>query len=745
MKISQYTAITSAAPNDLIPIVDMDDHTMAASGTTKVIAVSNLVTGGGGAGTVTNVQVSPGNGFSASVANPGTTPNITIQTTVSGLLIGNGTSVSAATPGTDYVSPTGSGAGLTGITASQVGAVPASSLPLSIANGGTGNPTGAPQNNVFAGPATGGSGAPAFRALVATDVPQLPDYAPTGLTGATAASRYGGGTTTSFPATGSWNSGDWTIDQAGAIWLFSSAGRWMRWGDEPHQFRPESYGAKRDGKVVTDAVMVSGSPNIACTTSTPFTSTGVDGGKHILVSTATGSLAHLAGTISTVTDTGHAVLSASATANTGGTPGAITYFGTDDTAAIQAAITAAVAYAQAHGGFAEVVFASGIYIIAGAFTAQALGNAQLALPVISPTATFGQITLKLRGAMDTTPLMHWLQVFPQASGTILACASTSGTADTGSGPSCVIGSPVSGYGGEPGLYSNCVVQVKGIGMLLPYNGGVCGMDLFGMIEADVDSFSCMAAAVVPTSSAPAPSLATPNSITHQWTFGLRMPTTGNQTVCRVTRFSTEGLTYGLCPSEWTWGDDIHIMYAIVALGMWAGGVTMVHSALIVNVQAENCTNMLGMASTNSAGTNGTGTARLDVLNFQTEVTGPVFDPTSQIQGTLHVRSQGQSGAYTSGGYLSGGTGGAQLRIINEMTTPGVIGPPSVPASGTAFPNYYCRDATVLVTGGSVTGITIDSTPLGLTSGMVPVPAGHSITLTYTPAPALAPSWTWILL
>jgi hypothetical protein len=47
------------------------------------------------------------------------------------------------------------------------------SLPVSIANGGTGTGTAAGQNDVLAGPASGGTGAPSFRALVAADVPAL--------------------------------------------------------------------------------------------------------------------------------------------------------------------------------------------------------------------------------------------------------------------------------------------------------------------------------------------------------------------------------------------------------------------------------------------------------------------------------------------------------------------------------------------------------------------------------------------
>lgn len=58
--------------------------------------------GGGGSGTVTSVSVATANGFAGTVANPTTTPAISVQTSITGLLKGNGTAVSAATAGTDY-------------------------------------------------------------------------------------------------------------------------------------------------------------------------------------------------------------------------------------------------------------------------------------------------------------------------------------------------------------------------------------------------------------------------------------------------------------------------------------------------------------------------------------------------------------------------------------------------------------------------------------------------------------------
>ena len=67
--------------------------------------LSWLTTGATSSGTVTSVSVVNANGFSGTVATANTTPAITIQTTVTGLLKGNGTSVSAATSGTDYLAP----------------------------------------------------------------------------------------------------------------------------------------------------------------------------------------------------------------------------------------------------------------------------------------------------------------------------------------------------------------------------------------------------------------------------------------------------------------------------------------------------------------------------------------------------------------------------------------------------------------------------------------------------------------
>lgn len=69
--------------------------------------VNSVVYGGAlGSGTVTLVSFTNANGITGTITNPSSTPNITLGTSVTGLLKGNGTAISAAVAGTDYAVPT---------------------------------------------------------------------------------------------------------------------------------------------------------------------------------------------------------------------------------------------------------------------------------------------------------------------------------------------------------------------------------------------------------------------------------------------------------------------------------------------------------------------------------------------------------------------------------------------------------------------------------------------------------------
>ena len=68
-------------------------------------------------------------------------------------------------------------------------------------------------------------------ALQAGDIPQLADYAPTGLTGATAASRYVGATSSGAPASGTFAAGDFAVDQSGHIFVCTAGGTPGTWAN----------------------------------------------------------------------------------------------------------------------------------------------------------------------------------------------------------------------------------------------------------------------------------------------------------------------------------------------------------------------------------------------------------------------------------------------------------------------------------------------------------------------------------
>lgn len=92
------TQLPTAGPITGVELVPIVQNGVTVQTTTGSIA-------SGGSGTVTSVAVASANGFSGSVANPTTTPNITISTSVSGMLKGSGSGLVTATANTDYQSP----------------------------------------------------------------------------------------------------------------------------------------------------------------------------------------------------------------------------------------------------------------------------------------------------------------------------------------------------------------------------------------------------------------------------------------------------------------------------------------------------------------------------------------------------------------------------------------------------------------------------------------------------------------
>lgn len=141
------------------------------------------------ASAVTSLSFTTSNGFAGS-SSGGTTPVITLSTTVTGVVKGNGTALSVAAAsdivglfstcsGTQYLGADGACHTAAAGTVTSVGFTDASTTPIytitntPITTSGTLTETLKTEtaNTLFAGPTTGSAAQPTFRALVASDLP----------------------------------------------------------------------------------------------------------------------------------------------------------------------------------------------------------------------------------------------------------------------------------------------------------------------------------------------------------------------------------------------------------------------------------------------------------------------------------------------------------------------------------------------------------------------------------------------
>jgi len=118
-----------------------------------------------------------------------------------------------------------------------------------------------------------------------------------------------------------------------------------------------------------------------------------------------------------------------------------------------------------------------------------------------------------------------------------------------------------------------------------------------------------------------------------------------------------------------------------------------------------------------------------------------YDPTRDNKGMLTFGIQADANSY---GLEWGNLLTAGLRTDTAATngtgvdSAGGLATPSVPASGAPVKNTSSIPVTVVITGGTMTAVVINGVTVGSGAGTYTLPAGQSITLTYT----VAPTWTW---
>lgn len=395
---------------------------------------------------------------------------------------------------------------------------------------------------------------------------------------------------------------------------------------------------------------------------------------------------------------------------------------TNDTAAIQAAIDAATAYAVANNGYAEVIFPPATYALTSAARTDRSGNAQLALPVIAGTAN--KVTLALVGVADAASMPHWNATSPQVNGVVLKSTWNSPDLSATSNEGSVLGGPTLPNGYVSGaVYSNCNIVIKGIQIQVPFTSrgsDTSGIDLRGVANAHLEDV-----AFYPN--------ATPNQLNGTysmpgWSFGIAMPVPGNNDLSVMNNCSVEGATYGFYLGEHLSADRLAAIYCYT--GMLNGGffssVGQQHYNWIGGASIEACVNGVHTVAS--------GKIVINALSVEGSM-NHVVDSTGNAVGSIGL------GGIISTINVSDPTG---IKVTYLDRKPGAVTAPTVPASTTAFRNPFWRDIAVQVNNGTgtVSNVTVDGVSILSGPGMVIVPSGKKITLTYSGG---TPTWTWMAL
>lgn len=365
-----------------------------------------------------------------------------------------------------------------------------------------------------------------------------------------------------------------------------------------------AYGAKGDAKVIADGAITAGA---AILTSPSNGLAGATAGMYVSVKGAgpTGVTTHIA-QIASVQNNGQVTLTVNAAVTV---TGAIVIFGTDDTAAIQAAVTAAETYLAAGRGYAQVYFPPRPYIVAGPLNNTRSGNGQI---VFGPVATTGnKKILEFRGEGDgAAAVRHWQQTVPQYAGSCLISfgvySSTSAQISNinADGNPAVICGPNEGWGyGVAAAFSNMQVVVKNLAILTTHSsfGLTYGaLNLYGVANAYVENVGYGTAGVVPGTD-----YTSPGVFGTGLSMGLLLPAPGNNDHVILRNVGCGGgYTYAMSLTEHTFADRVMALYSwagLVVIGTYFGSVGSVHAIDVVSASVEACINELYIIGAGSSG------------------------------------------------------------------------------------------------------------------------------------------------
>lgn len=509
----------------------------------------------------------------------------------------------------------------------------------------------------------------------------------------------------------------------------------------PWQFYVEAYGAKGDGKASGGGASTASS---AVFTDPAGTFAAGDAGKAIMINGALSSGLALITTISAVNSATSVTLAAAAT----NTASNLSYvYGTDDTAAVNAAVSAAGTWALANNYAAQVLFGPRIYCLASGPTQAGNGsgitfNSQIPLPYPAASGASEKLRIELIGTGNAGEAQYWESTCPNMQGTALvSMIFAAGQPDGVHGQQSVIGGPTGGAGFTGG-FANVKCHVDGITVWCPIISQQYGFDFryiggFSIGSAGAQAFD----SVVGGGNILLPQLPALASFQASPARGLASPVVGNNAECVIGSFVVEGFPWGASLSECCSVQRFLAVYTSIGLEATAeGGLSSTGHALTIG---------LCQVSQSNAAIHSSGAGRLTIyVNLDVEGIGTadIQDAGAELYGCVRWSDTDARTAPVV-------TGGTNLEVVNDMLGPGHwAGAPAVPASGTAVAAAglpYRGAAIVVHTGAGVTvsAITMDGTSTGLTlaagaSLALPVlPGGKTVALTYSGG---TPTWDWWL-
>ncbi|HEY5695770.1 MAG TPA: hypothetical protein VIQ80_02965, partial [Candidatus Saccharimonadales bacterium] len=341
----------------------------------------------------------------------------------------------------------------------------------------------------------------------------------------------------------------------------------------------------------------------------------------------------------------------------------------DDTAAVRAAWSAGITYAQSHQNYFELILSNKIYLLASPPTTANAGNAIISMPIVPTSGT--KLIAVIRGGSEASVLPHWQQTVAQKAGPVLITNLTGLTVDATYGLPSVIGGPTPQQGyGTGGTFNNMMIRVDGVTVVCPANPTLAAFDFRGMAEASIGTVAALVNDV--------PSNLLNNAPTHSWSTGIFMPALLNYADQPMESMTVEGYYYGYSLGPHVAAKRLFAAYCAYAFYIPASGSDK-HGVSVLRAEAEECNTAL--VTDGSAGPNTPVWMNLDceTINHYASVgTGyHINDANGALGGTVFLNDSGGN----QGTYLV--NGGGNLEILAQNQPRGNVTPPVVPASTTA--------------------------------------------------------------